>query len=69
MDQDQQVEEVLQEVPPPEQLDAKALPETTLHSHADPRSLALTVLCAIAVASGKNRAGSRRQDSAPCCQG
>lgn len=49
MDQDQQVEEVLQEVPPPEQLDAKALPETTLHPHADPRSLALTVLCVIAL--------------------
>ena len=48
MDQDRQVEEVLQEVPPPEQLDATALPETTLHPHADPRSVALTVLCVIA---------------------
>ncbi|TFY96527.1 AI-2E family transporter [Ramlibacter rhizophilus] len=49
MDQEQQVDRVLQEVPPPEAVDSRQPPQTVLHPHTDPRSIALGVLAALAV--------------------
>jgi predicted PurR-regulated permease PerM len=49
MDQEQQVDQVLEQVPPPEVVDPQAPPQVVLHPHTDPRSLALKVLAALAV--------------------
>jgi predicted PurR-regulated permease PerM len=49
MNEDQQVESVLEAVPPPEELDPQAPPQVVLHPHQDARSLALVVLATIAV--------------------
>jgi predicted PurR-regulated permease PerM len=43
------VDKVLDEVPPPDAVDPQAPPQVVLHPHANPRSLALVVLAALAV--------------------
>ncbi len=49
MNEEQQVQRVLDEVPAPESVDPKAPPHVVLHGHADPRSLGLVVLATLAV--------------------
>ncbi|HYF16403.1 MAG TPA: AI-2E family transporter [Ramlibacter sp.] len=49
VNEDQQVRQVLQEVPGPEQIDPKAPPHVTLHVPSDARNFALIVLATIAV--------------------
>ncbi len=49
MDQEQQVDKVLSEVPPPERVDPKAPPHVVLHATAQARNVALGVLAVIAV--------------------
>ncbi|WBY00859.1 AI-2E family transporter [Ramlibacter tataouinensis] len=49
MNPEQRVDQVLEEVPPPDDVDPKEPPQVVLHPHADPRSLALAVLATLAV--------------------
>lgn len=49
MNEEIPVDSVLQAVPPPQDIDPKAPPQTTVPAQADPRSLALVVLATIAV--------------------
>jgi predicted PurR-regulated permease PerM len=49
MDSEQQVEQVLQAVPPPEQVDPTAPPHVLLHATAQARNVGLIVLASIAV--------------------
>lgn len=49
MNQDQQVQRVLQEVPPPEAIDPQAPPHVVLHADSDPRSVGLIVLSTLAI--------------------
>lgn len=49
MDQEQQVDKVLREVPPPESVDPKAPPHVVLHPTVQARNIALSVLAVIAV--------------------
>ncbi|AEG93977.1 AI-2E family transporter [Ramlibacter tataouinensis] len=49
MDQEQQVDKVLSEVPPPEQVDPKEPPHVTLHPDAEGPNIALGVLAVVAV--------------------
>ena len=49
MNEERQVDEVLQAVPPPQELDPKAPPHVVLHGTADARQIALVVLCTLAV--------------------
>jgi predicted PurR-regulated permease PerM len=46
---ERQVEQVLESVPPREDIDPTAPPQVVLHPHANPRSIALIVLATIAV--------------------
>jgi predicted PurR-regulated permease PerM len=49
MNEEQQVDKVLSEVPPPEKVDPTAPPHVVLHSTSDPRNIGLIVLATIAV--------------------
>lgn len=49
MNEETQVQEVLEAVPPKEDVDPTQPPHVLLHPHANPRNLSLIVLCTIAV--------------------
>ncbi len=49
MDTEHQVDTVLEEIPPPQDIDPQEPPQVVLHPQADPRSLALAVLATLAV--------------------
>ncbi|MBA2964191.1 MULTISPECIES: AI-2E family transporter [Ramlibacter] len=49
MNEEQQVDTVLREVPPPEQVDPTQAPHVVLHPHGDPRNIGIIVLATLAV--------------------
>ena len=49
MNEEQQVQRVLREVPPPDTIDPQAPPHTLLHADSDPRSVGLVVLSTLAI--------------------
>ncbi|HZY20292.1 MAG TPA: AI-2E family transporter [Ramlibacter sp.] len=49
MNEEQQVQQVLESVPPPQDIDPKAPPQVVLHPHANPRNLSLIVLATLGV--------------------
>ncbi|TFZ04027.1 AI-2E family transporter [Ramlibacter humi] len=49
MNEEQQVQQVLAAVPPPQDIDPTEPPHVLLHVHENPRSVALVVLCTLAV--------------------
>ena len=49
MNEEQQVQRVLREVPPPDAIDPQAPPQTVLHADSDPRSVGLIVLSTLAI--------------------
>ncbi|RYF36204.1 MAG: hypothetical protein EOO21_02500 [Comamonadaceae bacterium] len=48
MNEEQQVDRVLEAVPPPEDIDPRQPPQTVLHPHADPRNVGVIVLATLA---------------------
>src|SRR6476661_3179681 len=49
MNEEQQVQRVLREVPPPDTIDPQSPPNTVLHADSDPRSVGLVVLSTLAI--------------------
>lgn len=49
MNEEQQVQRVLREVPPPDTIDPQAPPQVVLHADSDPRSVGLIVLSTLAI--------------------
>ncbi|MGZ5846241.1 MAG: AI-2E family transporter [Ramlibacter sp.] len=49
MNEEQQVQRVLQAVPPPDEIDPQAPPQVVLHATSDPRSVGLIVLATLAL--------------------